>query len=430
MSKTVIGIRTHQWTINEERLYKQLEEYFKSENIYFIVDETKEIIQFPQYINKIPLNKELLTKTKILSNHPNPKGLGRLCGDYFYYAFRRNIQADYYWLIESDVDFTFPNLGNFFQKFEQIEDDALLYNFGPAMDSWAWTQRGQLIAPSVYQAFFPLSRLSGKAIDSCLIERQKLTHHFIENKVDLYQYPNDESLVATAVMKANLKVAKLNDFWKDCFKFFTYRNQIIIPNAKNLIEKNQVLHPSRSPETFANTLNHEIVNLLSTSKSIPDLINRVFVSPVDVEKIINQLKNKALLDIEKLLKTRANYLYFLNFIKRILDTKASEKSDKFAYKSWVYRDSTLVLDVYINSENNIENHVIEYSISQKNIICNIFTRKGNDQFIHEMSEKHDISSNENKLRIFDYLLYSDKLNEEIINSLSLFFHSLEEFYFK
>ncbi|TNG98675.1 hypothetical protein FHQ28_06925, partial [Pasteurellaceae bacterium USgator11] len=261
----------------------------------------------PQEIQKISLNKAYLNQNNILSEHPNSNGLGWLCGDYFYYVFSENVIADYYWLIEPDVAFTFDNLSDFFAKFQTATQDAVLYNFAKAPESWAWTARAKVIHNDVYQAFFPLSRLSFRAISACKSERQKITDYFHKNNLNLSQYPNDESLVVTAVLKHKLSVEPLNKFWPDSFKYFSYRNAILGDNGKNILPVNQVIHPFRQPEYLGGLLS-QVISPIPLTESMLDFIHRSTLGKEDIDRILKSIQKQAFKDITKALERRCNSL--------------------------------------------------------------------------------------------------------------------------
>lgn len=68
-----------------KQLYFRLLEFFDAENVFVIVDEMVNNVKIPNYISKINWDISYLSKHHLLNyNHFN-KGLGWLCGDYFYY---------------------------------------------------------------------------------------------------------------------------------------------------------------------------------------------------------------------------------------------------------------------------------------------------------------------------------------------------------
>ena len=418
-NRTVIGIRTHNWTEAEELLYTQLQQHFNLEDIFIVIDETKSFVQTPDNIQKISLNKIYLNQNNLLDNHPNPNGLGWLCGDYFYYALADHINADYYWLIEPDVAFTFDDLSDFFIKFKMATQDAFLYNFTKAPPSWAWTERAKTIHHDVYQAFFPLSRLSFRAITVCKQERQAVTAYFKNNNIALSQFPNDESLVATAVVKHQLETEKLNYFCPNSFKYFTYRNAILGDNAKNLLPSNQVIHPFRQPEYLGNILAKQI-QPTELNKNIFELISKSIIDLTDIDKIMTQIEKKVLSEIRLQLEHHAvNQKFFLG-IQKNFDKIANYSNIKnISYKSWIWKGNTLVLDAKLHLNN--QTYTLEYIFENNTLSCNIFSRSGDNKILDIIIKNYPnfrIISNKISLFYYDDIL---KVTDEIIeNSITIF----------
>ena len=84
--------------------------------------------------------------------------------------------------------------------------DLLSSYLFPVDREWYWQRTIRNGSISVYRCFFPLIRISSRAINLCLEQRQK-------DRFSLHArlfWPNDEALVATTVVRAGLKVADLN----------------------------------------------------------------------------------------------------------------------------------------------------------------------------------------------------------------------------
>lgn len=424
VNKTVIGIRTHQWTQAEENLYTKLKQYFDLKDIFLVIDETKNIVNVPDYIQKVSLNKAYLRENNILDDHPNPNGLGWLCGDYFYYALADHIDADYYWLIEPDVAFTFDNLSDFFSQFQMATQDALLHNFAEAPSSWAWTERAKTIHHNVYQAFFPLSRLSFRAVEACKQERQTVTAYFKDNNIALNQFPNDESLVATAVVKHKLKIEKLNYFWPNSFKYFTYRNAILGNNAKNLLPSNQVIHPFRQPEYLGSLLAKQ-VQPIEPNKNLLDLISRSVIDWTDINAIMAQVEKKTLSEIRLQLERHCTHQKYFLSIQKSFDKIASfSNSEDISYKSWIWKNNTLVLDAMLHSNN--QTYTLEYIFENNTLSCNIFSRSGDDKIFEFFRKNYsNLTVIGNKISLFqnnDILQIKDEIIED---AMTIFTNAIE-----
>lgn len=243
--RTVIAIRAHQWTERESQLYEQLQAYFGHKNVFVVMDETKACTIMPKHIAKILMNDVALNNLNLFipSHH---RGVGWLCGDYFYYVLHQAVQADFYWLIEPDVGHSFDDWASFFGHFSQTSADALLYNYAPAPKSWYWKSVIEPFFAKPYQCFFPLTRLSNKAISLALQDRQAMKAYFDHNQDK--PYPNDESLLASSLHQHRLTVEHFVDHLPDAFWFFSF-NRFVAPNA--LLAQcppNQIVHPVRLPK--------------------------------------------------------------------------------------------------------------------------------------------------------------------------------------
>ncbi len=129
-------------------------------------------------------------------------------GDYNLYLARKAFPAArYFWMVEPDVEHSFASFEQFVALFDRMPDiDLLTSHLLPADREWYWQRTIKDGPVSVHRCFFPLIRISSRAIDLCLKQRQK-------DRRSLYSrlfWPNDEALVATTVIRAGLKVADLN----------------------------------------------------------------------------------------------------------------------------------------------------------------------------------------------------------------------------
>ena len=134
---------------------------------------------------------------------------GWRCGDYQYYVLRAECpDYDDYWLIEPDVLIHATDLTAFFAAFAGDRADFLAGRYGTRDASWAWHDRMALFAPAVFGCVFPITRLSGRAIDYLLAERQRLSAD--PAAAAPKPWPNDESFVATALAAGGFACADLN----------------------------------------------------------------------------------------------------------------------------------------------------------------------------------------------------------------------------
>ncbi|MEG9499287.1 hypothetical protein [Mannheimia indoligenes] len=325
MFKRVIGIRTNEWSNLEQNLYNQLLQYFSAQEIFVVIDESKKKVETPRYIQKIYWDTEFIKNNRLLDyNHFN-RGIGWLAGDYFYYAFREKIESEYYWLVEPDVGFTFDHLSNFFSIFEAYNDDALLGNFGVREESDYWNKSANLISDETYGCLFPLSRLSGKAIDICKLERQRLSSlyseknafSYIDNPIGVH-FPNDEVLVATTLMREQYKITSFN---KVMPYSFSYHQWFSIPDKETLKPLNNVIHPIRPIAKFTDRISSEIIEHLDQTQ----LLNYTMVDLDSVEYISTSVGRIVSDYLKKNLSGNFNHMLAIESIRESIISAVSRQ---------------------------------------------------------------------------------------------------------
>ncbi|ELA08916.1 methyltransferase FkbM [Moraxella macacae 0408225] len=330
----VIGIRAHRWGQEEEDTYQLLLQAFHPDEIFVIFDEMadKPKVAAPNYVNKLSLNDDFLTRNRLLTGKQHKK-LGWLCGDYFYYVMAENIQADFYWLIEPDVRFTFDNIADFFELYHDADKDGLLVNFHKPQptDNWYWKKHVESVSLEVHKCLFPLGRLSKLGVIACIAERKRICDKFKYGELALNLYPNDESLVAAALVKHQLNVDSLNSIC-NCFQYCNL-NPKLYPKAESLLPKNKVIHAAKyfqdTVNTFLKRIDGPMLNELDKFL-IHNEDAQAFAKEVQCgiyEKVLNGIYLKSMQDY----KTR---------IDKLLKTSSVAK----LIKIWVHNQNTLVLD--------------------------------------------------------------------------------------
>lgn len=426
MFKKVIGIRTNSWSAIEESQYNKLLQYFSAEEIFVVVDQMKQQVEIPKYIQKIHWDSEFLKNNDLIDyNHFN-KGIGWLAGDYFYYAFREKIDSEYYWLIEPDVAFTFEHLGDFFGLFESYDEDALLSNFGPrgVEEYWGKPPATLIWDNKAYGCSFPLVRLSGAAIDICKAERQKLSKLYMENNAFSFfnnpigiHFPNDESLVATTLMREGFKVKSINDIFPEAFDYFNYHQWFSIPQKDFMQPLNSIIHPVRPISMFSEKLYNGIIDSLRKE----DVLSYMVINPDNIENVASCVGVKVSNYIHSsLIKEYENFMVLDEF-KKIIFSIASEYSD-FRKKLWIWLNKTIVLDIYINDRN----FTLDFELDNGEIKCYFFDRLVQvppylDKFKMEYPNLVLVS---NKAKLFTYLITEKDILQNEIEKVIRDFYSI------
>lgn len=386
MGKTVIGIRTNTWTLMEQQLYLKLLQYFSAENIFVIVDECNKTASspvFPLFLNKISWDKDFIKEESLLNyNHFN-RGIGWLCGDYFYYAFSKYVKADYYWLIEPDVLFSFENVGDFFSSFEALSDDGLLANIKPLSETDYWQKSSQIInQKEQFGCLFALSRLSWNAVEICKQERQKFSQLYKDNQAYSFNnnpltihFPNDESLVINTLKKEGLSVRNFKDILPKSFNFFSYHQWFSMPQQDVLPVKEQVIHPARSIQRIKDDIAQNIL------KDINKYLDYHVITEDNISLLSSQI-GKEVAD------HCLSYLSDKKTIHRLFVLAIEFLNDNFVAgfrldKHWIYNNEIVVSDFYYN---DIKITFDIYTNQNDEICCDIFQRNNPDsKWINELS---------------------------------------------
>ena len=270
---SVVGIRSHKITETEETIFKELSAYFSPENIYYVIDATshsKEEIKLlsSEYPNMIYFTKSSLESMEL--KHDFPK-IGWRCGDYFYYFLQESVKADHYWLVESDVRFTFEDIASFFAPFEKINKDFIIPKFAKASRDWGWFQRGQQVAKDVYQGLFPITRVSFRFVEDLLKERQKLTKRFNDSDLEYHLWPNDESFVCTLAIRLSYSVLPMDIVQPNAFDFFSANRPYLYASAKKHLPENSVIHPALDEDAFFVSLKQKMNSPKNWESLVPIL---------------------------------------------------------------------------------------------------------------------------------------------------------------
>jgi len=203
MKRTLIIVRTHRADEPSIAAYERFQEVRGAE-VVFCVDERAGEVDMglrPKIGWNLPLLRELG-----LFAHPDA---GWQCGDYCYHVTRHaRPEFDYYWLIEPDVRIHTSDLNSFFVQFDASDADLLAPRFGPRNGVWWWTRTISKGGLSPHGCLFPITRLSGQAIDHVFEVRKTLS---LDPAIASREsWPNDESITASALASAKFVCSDLN----------------------------------------------------------------------------------------------------------------------------------------------------------------------------------------------------------------------------
>ena len=206
--------------------------------VAFIVDERKGVATVPDWAAKVSLSERSCRELGLYC----PKDFAWRCGDYgLYLARHANPDVDRFWLIENDVRITGTDPADFFAFFAARDEDFLASYIGPAPTDWYWHDSLLSRDRTPHKCFFPLCRISARALDGLLAARQSHSCSWSRRRF----WPNDEGFVATGLIGDGFACADFNDFGRrfydtSAFHFETIADGDALPACQDAV---CLLHP-------------------------------------------------------------------------------------------------------------------------------------------------------------------------------------------
>jgi hypothetical protein len=174
---------------------------------------------------------------------------GWRCGDYAYYVARAaRPDYDFYWLIEPDVVIHTADLNATFQALNAGTADLLAARLSirtPGPPAWYWYQTMSHLYPVVGGCIFPITRLSGRAIDHLYRARRAAPAPESEEAAKLW--PNDEVFVATELKNHGFVWRDIAEQRPDLYSRVTLRTALPHDRAQLMAQPpdEQIYHPVR-----------------------------------------------------------------------------------------------------------------------------------------------------------------------------------------
>ncbi len=224
-TKNLVIVRTHFY---DQRLSDFIEPILSSPDydVVIAVDENRGAIE-THGIPKLSMTNDLFRNFGLHVDYGN---IMWLCGDYALYLARREFpDAANYWLIEYDVTINRPEPISFFRELDRSHaHDFLSTHFREREAGWFW---GDPMAPEyavVWRSYFPLVRLSGRAIDFLLERRILASSRIMAMEPDARpNWPNDESFVACELHYHGFDCADFNTLG-DYYDGSTFFNDVLL----------------------------------------------------------------------------------------------------------------------------------------------------------------------------------------------------------
>ncbi len=240
--RTLVVIRSHKADTETLAAYDRYAT-LKTADVMLCCDERNGVVDAGARA-KAFYNLDTLAEMGLLA-HPN---CGWRCGDYAYYAARAaRPDYDFYWMIEPDVMIRTADLNAMFEALNTGTADLLAARFcahGPTT-RWGWYKTMCQQYPAVYGCIFPITRLSGRAIDHLYQARRTAS---VGGSEELFAtWPNDEVFVATELKNHGFECRDLGEQRDGLYQRGTLRIGLPHDRAQLMAQPldEQIYHPVR-----------------------------------------------------------------------------------------------------------------------------------------------------------------------------------------
>ena len=247
MAETIVLVRTHFVDAEIRALAASLHrpgEY----RVAIAIDESGGPVDTAPF-DKVSLTRERFAAMGLLED------LGDIfwrAGDYaFYCALDQFRDAPRFWMIEYDTAINRADPLSFLREIDAASrHDLLAPHFREPEDWWHFAEPLRGVYPRVMRCFYPLVRLSARAIRALLAERQRASA--IQRGVPADQrmtWPNDEVFTATVLHDGGFACADFNDlgpfYSQGTFWFEPLRHPAHLPPDDGLL-----YHPVRGGAAY------------------------------------------------------------------------------------------------------------------------------------------------------------------------------------
>ena len=156
------------------------------------------------------------------------------CGDYpLYLARLRFPGSERFWLIEYDVTINREEPIDFFRGIDDAHaHDFLATHFRKPEEWWPFRHSMEARSSDVYRCYFPLVRLSGRALDFARAERARATADIRRlAREQRPEWANDEAFVATVLQNNGFRCADFNELGRHYTDATFWMNVLFHPSA-------------------------------------------------------------------------------------------------------------------------------------------------------------------------------------------------------
>ena len=221
-------------------------------HVIFAVDETHRNIDTFEF-EKLSLTRDVFGP---LGLYTEIDDVFWRCGDYpLYLARMRHPECDTFWLIEYDVTINRAEPVEFFKELDEAHrHDFLASHFRKPEDWWMFRKAMATRSNDVYRSYFPLVRLSGRALDFAQVERVKATADIrLLPREQHPEWPNDEVFIATVLQNGGFQCADYNDLGRVYTNQTFWMTVLVHPTSLPPYD-NMIYHAVRTGRQFLNNV--------------------------------------------------------------------------------------------------------------------------------------------------------------------------------
>ncbi len=247
MSETIVVVRTHFVEGHVLDLAAALHvpgEY----RVVFAVDESAGTVDTGAY-DKLSLTRERFDELGLFSEIDD---IFWRAGDYaFYCAQNRYPDAERFWLVEYDVAINRPDPVSFLREIDAASNhDLVSPHYREPEEWWFFAEHLRGVYPTMMRCFFPLVRLSSRAVRYALSERVRLSALERAKPADARTpWPNDEVFIASSLHHGGFAcadTAELGAFYtQETFWFTPLWHKALLPAPDG-----RLYHPVREGTNY------------------------------------------------------------------------------------------------------------------------------------------------------------------------------------
>lgn len=239
----LIALRAHRPDRPTLAAHRRLVRSFGKERVVVVADEaTSPPQEWPGDVDVVHITRSALEELGISTAIPDS---GWRCGDYALYVLFAQRAVERAWLMEPDVAFSGQTPREFVERFADDPADFVVHSMTVQKPEGFWygTLSSRGFTGEEWHSFFPLVRVTRAAVIAAAALRRE-----VQDQHSDLMHPNDESVVATAVVLGDLNWTVMKDRHPEMFRRFSPGRRLPLLVLKALYRGPQVFHPVGRPD--------------------------------------------------------------------------------------------------------------------------------------------------------------------------------------